>query len=175
MLLCPVCFEMFEGRIFQCSQGHSVCERCKGHLNNECPQCRGPFVGTRNYVLEEMVKQLKQLKLSVIKTKSDTEIDADGANADASSAADAEIIDTNKLKSELEKLVLSIPKPSPHKPEERIVSAVGANAETATSDSDWEDAGVVVVLGNVIDPMPGDLKLILFTLRRFLIDNSLFS
>lgn len=118
-LLCPVCFEMFEGRILQCSQGHSVCEGCvkkiNRHLNNECPQCRGAFVGTRNYILEEMVKQLTHLKASVMVKKTET-TSANNSNANATSnGADANsedvVIDDAKLTKAIASLVASIPKP----------------------------------------------------------------
>lgn len=121
-LLCPVCFEMFEGRILQCNQGHSVCEGCvvkiHQHLNNECPQCRGPFVGTRNYILEEMVKQLKHLKASVMVKKTDAtrgrdsnantlshDVNSDNEDTDV-------VIDNAKLTKAMATLVASIPKPS---------------------------------------------------------------
>lgn len=51
---------IFEGRILQCSQGHAVCEKCQLQLT-ECPHCRGVYVGTRNYVLEEVIAKLKRL------------------------------------------------------------------------------------------------------------------
>lgn len=112
---------MFEGRILQCSQGHSVCEGCvkkiHRHLNNECPQCRGAFVGTRNYILEEMVKQLKHLKASVMVKKTDTaSISSDKhtvANEANSDSEDADVvIDDAKLSKAIASLVASIPKPS---------------------------------------------------------------
>lgn len=53
---------IFEGRIFQCSQGHAVCETCQPKLNNACPHCRGIYTGTRNYVLEEVIAKLKRFR-----------------------------------------------------------------------------------------------------------------
>lgn len=113
---------MFEGRILQCSQGHSVCEGCvkkiHRHLNNECPQCRGAFVGTRNYILEEMCKQLKHLKASVMVKKTDKAGTSDPnantvLNAADSDSEDADIvIDNVKLSKAIANLVASIPKPS---------------------------------------------------------------
>lgn len=114
---------MFEGRILQCSQGHSVCEGCvkkiHRHLNNECPQCRGAFVGTRNYILEEMVKQLKALKASVMVKKTDTAAGASDANANTvanelnSDTDDTDVvIDNAKLTKAIATLVASIPKPA---------------------------------------------------------------
>lgn len=113
---------MFEGRILQCSQGHSVCEECvlkiHHHLNNECPQCRGAFVGTRNYILEEMVKQLKHLKASVMVKKTDT-VHGNDSNANTvlndgnSDNEDTDVvIDNAKLTKAMATLVASIPKPS---------------------------------------------------------------
>lgn len=104
---------MFEGRILQCSQGHSVCEGCvkqiNRHLKNECPQCRGAFVGTRNYILEEMVKQLKHLKASVRVKKTDT---AGTGDANANTLANDSDEDNDKLTKAIATLVASIPNPS---------------------------------------------------------------
>lgn len=113
---------MFEGRILQCSQGHSVCEGCvlkiQHHLNNECPQCRGPFEGTRNYILEEMVKQLKHLKASVMVKKTDAIRSSDSNANTLSNDANSDnedtdvVIDNAKLTKAMATLVASIPKPS---------------------------------------------------------------
>lgn len=59
MLLCPVCLTRFEGRILQCSLGHAVCEKCQTRLT-DCPHCRSPFIGTRNYILEELMARFKK-------------------------------------------------------------------------------------------------------------------
>lgn len=117
---------MFEGRILQCNQGHSVCESCvkeiNRHLKNECPQCRGAFNGTRNYILEEMVKQLKHLKASVmVKKPTATAAGTSDANANPlengnSDADDTEMIDDMKLSRAIATLVASIPKPSTREP-----------------------------------------------------------
>jgi len=44
---CPVCFAALAGRrIFQCSQGHSLCQECRDQPQVVCcPTCRGRFVG----------------------------------------------------------------------------------------------------------------------------------
>lgn len=44
----------------QCHQGHAVCEKCYLKLK-ECPHCRSLYVGTRNFVLEELITKLKGL------------------------------------------------------------------------------------------------------------------
>lgn len=105
----------------QCSQGHSVCESCvkkiHRHLNNECPQCRGAFVGTRNYILEEMVKQLKHLKASVMVKKTDSAgPSGPDANTVTNADSDGDDIDDAKLSKAIASLVASIPKPSKREP-----------------------------------------------------------
>lgn len=116
---------MFEGRILQCSQGHSVCEACVqkiSRINNECPQCRGAFVGTRNYILEEMVKQLKHLQTSaMVKKKQPAAAGTSDANANAvanglDDSDDTNVVDDAKLYKAIATLVASIPKPSKHEP-----------------------------------------------------------
>lgn len=44
---CPVCFSALAGRrIYQCSQGHSLCQGCRDEPQVVCcPTCRGRFVG----------------------------------------------------------------------------------------------------------------------------------
>lgn len=43
---CPVCYEKFSKKIsiFQCSQGHFVCEKCNQQIQS-CPKCRGEMIG----------------------------------------------------------------------------------------------------------------------------------
>lgn len=89
---------MFNGRILQCTNGHSVCEKCHGKLKNECPQCRSHFVGTRNYILEEVVKQLQILKYP--------KKNGSGNEKGTNNATDA------KLTNAIAKLVALIPDPS---------------------------------------------------------------
>lgn len=133
---------MFEGRILQCSQGHSVCEGCvkkiNRHLNNECPQCRGAFVGTRNYILEEMVKQLKHLKASVRVKKTNTTGNSD---SDANSVAN-ETVDNDKLTKAIATLVASIPNPVQHDSNESSQQSpeharISATATPEPSKLEW--------------------------------------
>ena len=46
VLECPVCFEAFsnEAKVFQCSEGHFTCGKCKPKLEY-CPECRSMFMG----------------------------------------------------------------------------------------------------------------------------------
>lgn len=66
VLHCPVCFEMYEGRILQCPAGHAVCENCSTQMI-ECPQCRLKYTGTRNYVMEEVISKFKKMNVNSIK------------------------------------------------------------------------------------------------------------
>lgn len=72
---CPICLETYAVRIFQCIQGHSICETCFLKLEiDECPQCRGIFSETRNYALEEALEKSLVLNESInkyISTKKD--------------------------------------------------------------------------------------------------------
>lgn len=83
---------------------------CRSHkqLHNECPQCRGGFMGTRNYILEEMIKQLKHLKMSTLAKvgEASTSKQASGPK----SGTDNDNYES-KLTDAIVKLVASIPKP----------------------------------------------------------------
>ena len=45
ILECPVCLEiMLRCRIFQCRNGHNVCQKCSANpALSVCPQCREPY------------------------------------------------------------------------------------------------------------------------------------
>ena len=58
---CPVCMELLKppSRIFQCSEGHILCENCKENPSLiHCPQCRILLEGncSRNRALEEVAR-----------------------------------------------------------------------------------------------------------------------
>eukprot|EP01083_Nonionella_stella_P070420 188385_1 len=57
-LECPVCLESFNSKIYQCCEGHVVCEECKIKIPSpkKCPSCRKPLGDIRNRVLEDLVK-----------------------------------------------------------------------------------------------------------------------
>ncbi|KAG4068938.1 hypothetical protein HA402_005086 [Bradysia odoriphaga] len=58
-LQCHVCFEDYKvnQRIWQCHSGHSICTVCRNRLS-ECPFCKAPYQGTRNYAIEDIVREL---------------------------------------------------------------------------------------------------------------------
>lgn len=63
-IICPVCLDVFEGRILQCHAGHSVCGSCHKKLS-ACPTCRGGFASKmRNYALEEVIFSLMKCGLT---------------------------------------------------------------------------------------------------------------
>lgn len=103
-LSCPVCYEIFGDRILQCSLGHSICSTCFSKTTL-CAQCRQPYTGTRNFLLEEMVKQLIQMKSATddIPDKSTTSEDDAVANKDLA----------EKLSKQLAKLIEAVPKSEP--------------------------------------------------------------
>lgn len=67
LINCPICFDVYEGRILMCSAGHAVCEKCQRNLA-DCPICRCKYTGTRNYQLEQMVSKLKEMNQDIKKT-----------------------------------------------------------------------------------------------------------
>jgi len=64
LLECPVCLDLAwpPTRIFQCREGHIVCENCKSNSNlRVCPMCRIPLTSnnvSRNRQLEELARTL---------------------------------------------------------------------------------------------------------------------
>ena len=64
---CPVCMELLKppSRIFQCSEGHILCENCKENPSLvHCPQCRVVLEGncSRNRALEEVARNFFPVK-----------------------------------------------------------------------------------------------------------------
>lgn len=53
LLECPVCLDTMKPPIFQCQNGHSVCNNCKRGLSS-CPTCRGALIDTRNLTAEQL-------------------------------------------------------------------------------------------------------------------------
>lgn len=66
LLECPVCLELAwpPKKIFQCREGHIVCDTCKANPNlKTCPMCRISFsnnLTSRNRSLEELARTLKE-------------------------------------------------------------------------------------------------------------------
>ncbi|XP_074106547.1 uncharacterized protein LOC141532208 isoform X2 [Cotesia typhae] len=58
---CPVCYDIPEGNIFQCTEGHSFCHICVKKVD-VCPLCDSKFTGTRNRVLEKLIPKIIEFK-----------------------------------------------------------------------------------------------------------------
>jgi len=57
-LECPVCFEYFQSPIAICSNGHSICGKCKTKIT-KCPLCRAGILNTTNKTLENVMRTLR--------------------------------------------------------------------------------------------------------------------
>merc|ERR1712018_867920 len=70
-LICPVCLEVpFPPRkIFQCSQGHTICDECLSKIEKKCPTCRESWENTnlpvRNRMAESMIPQYFRSSMNV--------------------------------------------------------------------------------------------------------------
>ncbi len=51
---CPDCFQIPRAQIFQCINGHSICDVCSTKLT-ACPTCRSPGVKIRNHLAETLL------------------------------------------------------------------------------------------------------------------------
>ena len=57
-LKCPVCMEYLVPPIKLCTNGHSICSKCKKSIQC-CPTCRANFTEIRNMVLENIARSQK--------------------------------------------------------------------------------------------------------------------
>ena len=62
-LECPVCITVKQGQIYNCKNGHIVCQKCHGKLSlpKKCPSCqeRMPHTTERNLALERIIDRLE--------------------------------------------------------------------------------------------------------------------
>ncbi|CAG9818038.1 unnamed protein product [Phaedon cochleariae] len=56
-LRCPICMEYMISKIYNCENGHVLCDACKLRLT-ECPSCRTKLGGLRNFPLENLADEL---------------------------------------------------------------------------------------------------------------------
>lgn len=54
---CPVCTHYMVEEIIVCSQGHSLCKKCKDNVIL-CPICKSPFGASRNFSFENVANML---------------------------------------------------------------------------------------------------------------------
>ena len=60
-LECPICLDTADKPpIFQCPEGHLICESCSQHLD-ACPQCGHALMNSRNRTAEELASKLQVL------------------------------------------------------------------------------------------------------------------
>lgn len=65
LLQCPICFDApIVGIIEQCGMGHHICSECKKKVEN-CPLCKSRYPGTRNFVVEELMRHFEVLKVNM--------------------------------------------------------------------------------------------------------------
>ena len=58
-LECPICLDTADQPpIFQCPEGHLICESCSQHLD-ACPQCGHALMNSRNRTAEELASKLQ--------------------------------------------------------------------------------------------------------------------
>ena len=58
-LECPICLDTADKPpIFQCPEGHLICESCSQHLD-ACPQCGHALMNSRNRTAEELASKLQ--------------------------------------------------------------------------------------------------------------------
>ena len=57
-LECPVCMQYMVPPIKLCTNGHSICSKCRESVQT-CPTCRAKFLETRNLVLENIARRQK--------------------------------------------------------------------------------------------------------------------
>ena len=66
-LACPICCILPQGKVYQCSNGHVICEACLNQhriSSNYCPTCRGyiPRHNTpRNLLVEKLIQKMTHL------------------------------------------------------------------------------------------------------------------
>ena len=57
-LECPVCMQYMVPPIKLCTNGHSICSKCRDRVQR-CPTCRAKFLEIRNVALENIARTLK--------------------------------------------------------------------------------------------------------------------
>ncbi|XP_063972930.1 uncharacterized protein LOC135160375 isoform X5 [Diachasmimorpha longicaudata] len=61
-LECPICLEILRGDIYQCFNGHTVCQYCK-KSQDTCPECSSEFSGIRARTVESIVENFREMKV----------------------------------------------------------------------------------------------------------------
>lgn len=85
-LECPVCFEVFGKKVFQCKKGHSFCSICSETLDR-CPTCTEAFSGARNFILEAIMRDMKDEEENGPRSSTPPTPKIAGPSSDASSSS----------------------------------------------------------------------------------------
>ncbi|KAL9427741.1 hypothetical protein AB3S75_029842 [Citrus x aurantiifolia] len=59
VLDCPVCYEPLTIPVYQCGNGHIVCNHCCIELTNKCPSCRLPIGHSRSIAMEKVLESIQ--------------------------------------------------------------------------------------------------------------------
>ncbi|XP_011311758.1 E3 ubiquitin-protein ligase SIAH1B-like isoform X2 [Fopius arisanus] len=70
LMECPVCLDVPQGSIYQCIEGHDICQYCK-KIVDMCPICKKPFNEGRNYTVEKIIAKFQDIKLSLMEPEND--------------------------------------------------------------------------------------------------------
>jgi len=70
---CPICFELFLAPVFQCPNGHLICEDCLESVlaqDQPCPECRVDYRGLRihNRVVDDLIQQWRPAQAEASQT-----------------------------------------------------------------------------------------------------------
>lgn len=71
---CPICNDIYTGKVFQCREGHVICDKCMSLMNvpRKCPTCRLPMdPPIRNRVLEDLGGLTDEEKLEAFEARRD--------------------------------------------------------------------------------------------------------
>jgi hypothetical protein len=97
---CPICISPFIGEVYQCVEGHVICERCLGALllgGPRCPTCRIPLNPLiRNRALEDIAVLDPSEELEIFEIRKEARArELDNARIDLG-CAKAELADVQK-------------------------------------------------------------------------------
>ena len=64
-LECPVCLELPKKPIYQCSNGHLICQECYPGMKNGCPVCQVKLNKEhpiRNLIADDQIDQIEKIQ-----------------------------------------------------------------------------------------------------------------
>ncbi|XP_043282080.1 E3 ubiquitin-protein ligase Siah1-like [Venturia canescens] len=100
LLDCPICFHLPTKKIYQCVEGHHVCQGCIPKLS-VCPQCFQPWSSSRNRLVEHLCLKLSELKIAL--ASAENEDNTGVSRSKASVACQTEVSNNNGIQSPVKK------------------------------------------------------------------------